>query len=843
MLFVPKPYSMCEEILMNTRGIAVFGIIVLLAATAFCVDLTDPQLYLDPAGLELDFYPIINLPDLSLQNSYIWPADGDDIIDADILPILKPGQYPHGYSYSQSDYLQTPNVDYFADLTAGTLTATFLTPGLYHIRIIRTSGAQQTYALYAQAFLKGGKAGKSGTSKKVDPVPNGDLFLVEQPDDTMDDSAKVWENNGRTVQRASSKQDVVNKIKAKSKALGRKIHVELDGHGNKGQISLGTGNDTNHQLTLKNVAEFQKSIDDYVNHITFQGCSIGAGKKGKRFLQILADSIGKAGAWDADVTVVDANYFTVPTGAKFVEIEVKDKKDIQYNIPVVVNCVGPTDSNTINEMIKKANKKLEGANIALRVKQVNKNVPVGDANDTLNFDEIWDLRSQGKKELVKVIKNKKGKWTGKGLKIYVANTCQKEKPQNDNWAWRHNRCVGVNRTIDPNKLADLVKRYYDPNKLSDPNYTDRQIAEMHAEAEISASAMTLDIKQLKPSGYLTTAEPTQRLRLEAGIVDNDYDTTGAPDPFDPTFGYADIQDVTLNGSGLSDPNGQTTIRITLNGTFPGTEPNPYTMPNPERPFDAIYTLHILDHSLTDTGMITMRIWSDQPETEYNTLAWYEGINPAYIGSLIVLDNQLLSWPEEIGEPNAILTQTLELVVSNQIFFGYAAQPFYETANLSCDSIINDGGFTIFDIAEDLDGPTFELPITTPTTSPKIHIAGPSLEYTGKGIAVTGNAFTPGLPVDITIDDIYIDTCTPDDFGDFLYFIDYLATAEALELQGTHQVLANQTEIIADTTNYSPLSVTFEYQPTEPIPGDIDGDDDVDAYDFAILANNWLVGTE
>ncbi|TFG46070.1 MAG: DUF4347 domain-containing protein, partial [Candidatus Brocadiia bacterium] len=280
-----------------------------------------------------------------------------------------------------------------------------------------------TYAVYAQAWLKGSKAGKSGASKKIDPVPNGDLFLVEKPDAVMDKSAKVWQDNGRTVERVENKQDIVNKIKAKSQALGRKIHVELDGHGNEGQISIGAGNDTEHILTLRNAAEFQKSIDTYVDHITFQGCSVGAGKDGKRFLQIMADSIGKAGAWDADVAVINSDYFTVPVSAKFVEIVVNDKKEIQYNVPVVINCVGNTDPNVVDGLIKGANNKLKGANIRLNVKQVNKNVNVGDGNDVLNIDEICGLEGKAKQELAKVIKDKKGKWTGKGLKKYVANNC------------------------------------------------------------------------------------------------------------------------------------------------------------------------------------------------------------------------------------------------------------------------------------------------------------------------------------------------------------------------------------------------------------------------------------
>ena len=88
---------------------------------------------------------------------------------------------------------------------------------------------------------KDGKTDKTDKTKKVAPVPNGDLFLVENSDSTMDRSATVWTNNGRTVQRVDNRQEVVDKIIAQSKALGRKIHVEIDGHGCPGSIGTGAG--------------------------------------------------------------------------------------------------------------------------------------------------------------------------------------------------------------------------------------------------------------------------------------------------------------------------------------------------------------------------------------------------------------------------------------------------------------------------------------------------------------------------------------------------------------------------------------------------------------------------
>jgi hypothetical protein len=292
--------------------------------SAYGILLSDSQLYFDPDSIVDDFYSRKYIDDLSVLNSVTWTSGTDPIIDADILPILKPGSYSVGYFFSQSDYYQTPNVDYFADLTTGTLTSTFNMPGLYHVRISRYSGSQEIVAIFAESGLKEeeGKKDKTGAAKKLDPLPNADLFLVEVRDDTMDNSAKIWENAGKNVQRVTSRQDVVNKIKQEAQKAeygGKKIHVEIDGHGYGGYISTGGGwkKGTDYYIDINNVLDFQKEIDDYVKYITFQGCSTGKGADGGKFLSILASSIGSAGAWDEPVTVVDKKYFAVSRNANF----------------------------------------------------------------------------------------------------------------------------------------------------------------------------------------------------------------------------------------------------------------------------------------------------------------------------------------------------------------------------------------------------------------------------------------------------------------------------------------------------------------------------------------------
>jgi hypothetical protein len=306
----------------------VFVTLFFLGSSAFAVMLSDGELYFDPGSIQPDYYPRIYLPDLAEDNNYVWAAGFDPVTDADILPILKPGVYPPGYPYSQADYLDIPNVDYFADLTGGTLTVIINKAGLYHVRVTQSSGIQTIYAIFAEAdFKEKEKADTSGGTKKLEPAPDADVFVVENSDKTMDNSAKVWEKNGREVKRVNSRKEAVDAIKAKAKALGRKIHAEIDGHGTSGNISTGAGKDNipEKQIDLDSVADFQKEIDDDVNEITFQGCSVGKGEDGKKFLKILADSIGKASAWDKPVLVIDQNYFAVSNDTNWVTEETKSK--------------------------------------------------------------------------------------------------------------------------------------------------------------------------------------------------------------------------------------------------------------------------------------------------------------------------------------------------------------------------------------------------------------------------------------------------------------------------------------------------------------------------------------
>ena len=257
--------------------------------------LTDAEIYFDPDGLAAGFYSNMLLPDLLNNNAIAWQAEADPVTDADILPVLKDRDYGPGYVFSQDDYFQTPNVDYYADLTNGSLTATFEKAGLYHVRLTRQSGAEDIYAVFAQA----GHFGDEETAPpKNCPVPDADLFVVlgkGANDAELDRGAKVIDFLGKNVERAANKQDILTAIENAYKKDNKKKHVEILAHGKgNGQIDFG-----DMVLDKDNAKAFQEEIDQWVNNLTFLACWAGEGEDGGKMLQALADSIGKTSGWSS----------------------------------------------------------------------------------------------------------------------------------------------------------------------------------------------------------------------------------------------------------------------------------------------------------------------------------------------------------------------------------------------------------------------------------------------------------------------------------------------------------------------------------------------------------------
>ncbi len=300
------------------RSLAITCLLVILSASqAGAVLLTDEELYFDPESADYDFYPRVLLPDLTIENTHTWEADGDPIVDANILPVLKSGTYPIGYAFSQDDYEQTPNVDYSADLTDGALTGTFGTSAQYMVRLHRESGASEIHTVFAETGMleEPGNPDPTGPSRKISG-PEGDLILVAWPgvdDPALDRAQENIANEGKTWGWATNVQGAINAIQLHSEIAGEKIHVELVGHGASGKICLNDQNWTDENVIgpdLEDIQEFASAIKDYCDDISLFGCQCASGVLGERLVQALADSLGHASGWKVPITV-EVDYFNV----------------------------------------------------------------------------------------------------------------------------------------------------------------------------------------------------------------------------------------------------------------------------------------------------------------------------------------------------------------------------------------------------------------------------------------------------------------------------------------------------------------------------------------------------
>lgn len=297
------------------RFVCVF--VLFLSGLVYGVFLTDPQLYIDPWEVPYDYYDRVYLDDLSVNNTYTWASDGDDIIDADILPVLKEGpgpegSYPSGYVFNQADYYQTPNVDYFADLTNGDLTVTFLVSAQYNVRIHRASGSSKIWTVFAETGMLEIGNNATGASRKISG-PTGDVIIVAEGDKTLDKAAKNIQGEGKKVTRAKGIKDTIAKINAASKAAGKKVHVEIVGHGAPGMISTNDGSTADDNLIgpdEADIKEFQKAIDGSCSGLSLFSCSSAKGAAGDKLLKLLASSLGWASGYTVPITVEDG-YFNL----------------------------------------------------------------------------------------------------------------------------------------------------------------------------------------------------------------------------------------------------------------------------------------------------------------------------------------------------------------------------------------------------------------------------------------------------------------------------------------------------------------------------------------------------
>jgi hypothetical protein len=272
------------------------------------------------------FYNPWNVPEAAYTqvavtggSPYAWAYNNVQTVQ--VLPLLKayagtpsdPGAYPTDYVFSQADYRYQANVDYSVDLTGGVATATFLGPGIYHVKLTLADSTSVVEAMLVDTGFLPDDGTQPTTGPEVAiPGPNADLVVVShvpatdpkaaEKNSALDKGAAAAAADGQTVARAESIQQAVTAIQTAAVAAGRPIHVELVAHGAPGHFRIGTQGVGcwNGDMSMQ---DFQDMLDGYVDGLSTYSCSFGAGEEGDEALQTLADSLGWASGWTTTVTV------------------------------------------------------------------------------------------------------------------------------------------------------------------------------------------------------------------------------------------------------------------------------------------------------------------------------------------------------------------------------------------------------------------------------------------------------------------------------------------------------------------------------------------------------------
>lgn len=344
------------------RGLRRLALSFILAAcingAAWAVLLTDAQMFYDPWQVPTANYPIIDLrttwDGVNVGNNSVRWGMFSDVQNVQVLPLLKPypgddpAVYPPGYVFTQADYEYQPNAHYWVDLTAGVAEATFVRPGIFHVKLDRVTGPDPEFAVLLDSGLLDGSS--SGASVKIDG-PKADLVVVSSPstpDSVLDNAAAnaADDNGSNKVKRATNTQNCIDQIRTASQAAGKKIHVELVAHGNEGLFDMGS---TRVGGSGMSIADFQKAIDDYVNELSIYACNFAAGTAGAAAVDTLAKSIGSAYGFTGYVSVHRSSWWGWLVGGSW-DLEMgKSKYQVNYlNCPTAGAAKAAADGTRVS---------------------------------------------------------------------------------------------------------------------------------------------------------------------------------------------------------------------------------------------------------------------------------------------------------------------------------------------------------------------------------------------------------------------------------------------------------------------------------------------------------------
>lgn len=251
-------------LLRSCLGALVLGALASARVSAQCTSLTPAQMFLDPATIAEDDYPVVTLGG---PGTVTFLNGGDPVVGLAIAPptMLSPAD----------DYI--PGVDYAAciDAAAGTGEIDFVSDGSYAVRVDRMSGSQ-TIEIYDLGVRDLGTCYKKGNLKEFPCQTPSDTFAG----DDVDIAPEI---------KVTSIADLVTKVC--NKAGTGMIDLFLIDHGCEGSITI-NGNEKISLTDKANLNAFCNGVKSKVKSVTFLSCSTGHGKAGCDFLAGVSKCLG-----------------------------------------------------------------------------------------------------------------------------------------------------------------------------------------------------------------------------------------------------------------------------------------------------------------------------------------------------------------------------------------------------------------------------------------------------------------------------------------------------------------------------------------------------------------------
>lgn len=342
------------------------------------------DMFFPPLELVADVYPSQPLSGDGITTPWeaVWTVADIAVVDpgrydyaitgVQILPVLVPNPSTTEGEYTDSDlaaidvtnypswYFMVAgidvfdtSIDYAADLTAGVLTASFTGPSLYAVRVNSVSRPSPLAPLEARShvfsefvndfFAEDGAPDPHGPKRKVSDVGQKDLNVVST-NDPNDNGAMViaratLNKLGKPVATASTIQEAIDKIRAKSDELGRPISVTLFGHGRSGSVKIGTQRINKANDSVMTPADFGAAVRGKVASVTTFGCKTGEGAAGQAYLQNLANGANvQCSAWPVTLTCAgNKRIFGINVRDGYFNIDAKGKKASEDPPPVAVD--------------------------------------------------------------------------------------------------------------------------------------------------------------------------------------------------------------------------------------------------------------------------------------------------------------------------------------------------------------------------------------------------------------------------------------------------------------------------------------------------------------------------